>query len=118
MGQIESNNQTGQGGTSTSGGDGVTTTAGVVSPQFPPFGEAGVVSEIREFLPTGQLYIFTFNYNVGRWIPYEIGQGGGAASTSGGVGATDLSGNSGGSLGGGGNNDPSGGPGGGRPGPQ
>jgi hypothetical protein len=96
--------------------NGTNGTGGVVSPQFPPFGEVGVVGEIREFLPTGQLYIFTFNYNVGRWLPYEIGQGGGgAASTSGGVGATDLSGNSGGSLGGG-NNDPSGGPGGGRPG--
>jgi hypothetical protein len=95
--------------------NGTNGTGGVVSPQFPPFGEVGVVGEIREFLPTGQLYIFTFNYNVGRWLPYEIGQGGGAASTSGGVGATDLSGNSGGSLGGG-NNDPSGGPGGNRPG--
>lgn len=80
--------------------DGVTTagvtngtngTGGVVSASYPPFGEVGVVGEIREFLPTGQLYIFTFNYNVGRWRPYEIGQGGG-------------------------NNDPSGGPGGGRPG--
>ena len=100
----------------TSGTNGTNGTGGVITPQFPPFGEVGVVGEIREFLPTGQLYIFTFNYNVGRWLPYEIGQGGGAASTSGGVGATDLSGNSGGSLGGG-NNDPSGGPGGGRLGP-
>jgi len=100
--------------TSTSGTSGTSGTAGTNS--YPPFGEIGVVGEIREFLPTGQLYIWTFNYNIGRWIPYEAFQGGGAAPTSGGVGATGLGGNDGGSLGGGGNNDPSGGPGGGRPG--
>lgn len=100
--------------TSTSGTSGTSGTAGTNS--YPPFGEIGVVGEIREFLPTGQLYIWTFNYNIGRWIPYEAFQGGGAAPTSGGVSATGLGGNDGGSLGGGGNNDPSGGPGGGRPG--
>ena len=100
--------------TSTSGTSGTSGTAGTNS--YPPFGEAGVVGEIREFLPTGQLYIWTLNYSIGRWRPYEEGQGGGATPTSGGVNATGLGGNDGGSLGGGGNNDPSGGPGSGRPG--
>lgn len=68
---------------------GTSGTSGVIAPQFPPFGVAGVVGEIREFLPTGEFYIFTFNYNIGSWIPYivainETGQG--TTSTSGGGG--------------------------------
>jgi hypothetical protein len=107
--------------TSTSGTSGTIGAAGTNS--YPPFGEAGVVGEIREFLPTGQLYIWTFNYNIGRWIPYEAFQGGGAAPTSGGAGNDgasqlgDVGGGGYSGLGGGsGNVDPTGGPGGGRPG--
>ncbi len=107
--------------TSTSGTSGTSGTAGTNS--YPPFGEAGVVGEIREFLPTGQLYIWTLNYSVGRWRPYEEGQGGGATPTSGGAGndgANQLGDVGGGGYsglgGGGGNVDPTGGPGGDRPG--
>lgn len=107
--------------TSTSGTSGTSGTAGTNS--YPPFGEAGVVGEIREFLPTGQLYIWTLNYGVGRWRPYEEGQGGGATPTSGGAGNDganqlgDVGGGGYSGLGGGwGNVDPTGGPGGDRPG--
>lgn len=106
--------------TSTSGTSGTSTTQG---PTYPPFGQPGYVGEIREFPPTGQLYIWTVNYNVGRWRPYEEGQGGGASPTSGGVGdggaavLGDVGGGGFSGLGGGwGDVDPGGGPGGGKPG--
>ncbi len=51
--------------------NGTNGTGGVVSPQFPPFGEPGTPGEIREFPPTGQLYIWNFNYNVGKWNIYN-----------------------------------------------
>jgi uncharacterized membrane protein YgcG len=51
--------------------------SGPSEPQLPttnfliPFGEPGTPGEIREFPPTGQLYIWNFNYNVGKWNIYN-----------------------------------------------
>lgn len=55
----------------TSGTNGTVGTLGLVNTNFlQPFGEPGTPGEIREFPPTGQLYIWNFNYNVGRWNIY------------------------------------------------
>lgn len=88
--------------------------------QYPPFGVPGNPGEFRQ-TPDGRMFMWVVFNGIGNWRPYEIGTGGGAASTSGGVGASQL-GNQGGdsgnsTLGGGtGGSNPSGGPGGGRPG--
>ena len=38
---------------------------------YPPFGEPGYVGEIRQSpLLNDAYFIWTFNYNVGRWAPY------------------------------------------------
>jgi hypothetical protein len=51
--------------TSTSG------TSGTQGPTYPPFGEPGYVGEIRQSPNLNDVYfIWTFNYNVGRWAPY------------------------------------------------
>ncbi len=87
--------------------------------QYPPFGVPGNPGEFRQ-TPDGRMFMWVVFNGIGNWRPYEIGTGGGAASTSGGVGASQL-GNQGGdsgnsTLGGGtGGSNPSGGPGGGRP---
>jgi hypothetical protein len=91
--------------------------------QWPPFGVSGYPGEFR-VTPDGRMFIWIVFNGIGNWRPYEIGTGGGAASTSGGVGdggATPLGGlgdDTGGTgLGGGtGGVDTGGGPGGGRPG--
>jgi hypothetical protein len=87
--------------------------------QNPPFGVVGYPGEIR-VTPGGRYFIWVVFNGIGRWRPYEPGSGGGAASTSGGVGAIGLGGlggNGGGStLGGGSTGNDDGGPGGGRPG--
>jgi hypothetical protein len=88
--------------------------------QYPPFGVPGNPGEFRQ-TPDGRMFMWVVFNGIGNWRPYEIGTGGGAASTSGGVGASQL-GNQGGdsgnsTLGGGtGGSNPNGGPGGGRPG--
>ena len=93
---------------------------GVSSTTYPPFGIQGYVGQIRQYPPTGQYYIWTLNYNVGSWNPYEPGSGGGAAPTSGEAGAAPLGGSGLGENvgfgGGSGNVDSTGAPGGGRPG--
>ena len=87
--------------------------------QYPPFGVPGNPGEFRA-TPDGRMFMWVVFNGIGNWRPYEIGTGGGAASTSGGVGATQLGGlggNEGGStLGGGSTGNDDGGPGGGRPG--
>ena len=88
--------------------------------QYPPFGVPGNPGEFRQ-TPDGRMFMWVVFNGIGNWRPYEIGTGGGAASTSGGVGASQL-GNQGGdsgnsTLGGGtGGSNPGGEPGGGRPG--
>lgn len=66
--------------TSTSGASG---TSGTQSPTYPPFGEPGYVGEVRQspFL-NDAYFIWTFNYNVGRWAPYipDAGTSGGSGS--------------------------------------
>ena len=60
------------GTSATSGTNGTVGTLGLVNTNFlQPFGEPGTPGEIREFPPTGQLYIWNFNYNVGRWNIYN-----------------------------------------------
>ena len=110
--------------TSTAGTSGTSGTPVVQVYAPPPFGEAGYPGEIREYTPTGQFYIWNVNYGTGIWRPYEAGQSGGAAPTSGEGGAVgfDQSGGGGplagntGFGGGSGGIDPTGAPGGGRPG--
>jgi hypothetical protein len=86
--------------------------------QFPPFGVSGNIGEFR-ITPDGRMFIWLVVNGVGQWRPYEPGSGGGAASTSGGVGdggATPLGNTGGTGLGGGnGNVNPNGSPGNGRP---
>lgn len=88
--------------------------------QYPPFGVPGNPGEFRQ-TPDGRMFMWVVFNGIGNWRPYEIGTGGGAASTSGGVGASQL-GNQGGdsgnsTLGGGnGGSNPGGEPGAGRPG--
>jgi hypothetical protein len=71
----------------TSGTSGTSTTQG---PTYPPFGEPGnFVGEIRQAPQLNNaFFIWTFNYNVGRWAPYvpDISSGtsgGGAVGGSG-----------------------------------
>jgi hypothetical protein len=55
-----------------SGTNGTIGTFGLPTTNFLiPFGEPGTPGEIREFPPTGQLYIWNFNYNVGKWNIYN-----------------------------------------------
>jgi hypothetical protein len=55
-----------------SGTNGTVGTFGLPTTNFLiPFGEPGTPGEIREFPPTGQLYIWNFNYNVGKWNIYN-----------------------------------------------
>lgn len=92
--------------------------------QYPPFGVPGNPGEFR-VTPDGRMFMWVVFNGIGNWRPYEIGTGGGAASTSGGVGDTGAAGLGGDAGLGGGNTgfgggsggiDPSGAPGGGRPG--
>lgn len=88
--------------------------------QYPPFGVGGYPGEIR-VTPDGRYFVWIVFNGIGNWRPYEPGSGGGAASTSGGVGALQLGdvgggeGTNTGFGGGSGNINPDGSPGGGRP---
>lgn len=87
--------------------------------QYPPFGVVGYSGELR-VTPDGRYFIWVVFNGIGNWRPYEPGTGGGAASTSGDVGASPLGGSGGGTNtgfgGGSGNVNPNGSPTGGRPG--